>query len=59
MKTNNHQLVDYDTILDKEFGKEGTLERMRAEEDAYAFYSGQILLDTCKEEANITQEELV
>ena len=29
------------------------------EEDAYAFYSGQILLDTCKEEANITQEELV
>jgi hypothetical protein len=42
MKTNNHQLVDYDAILDKEFGKEGTLERMRAEEDAYAFYSGSV-----------------
>lgn len=57
MQTNNHQIVDYDIILDKKFGKEGTPERARAEEDAYSFYSGQILHDARKE-ANITQAEL-
>lgn len=49
MKTNNHQLVDYDIILDKVFGKEGTPERAKAAEEAYAFYSEQILLDARKE----------
>ena len=29
MQTNNHQIVDYDLILDKKFGKEGTPERMK------------------------------
>lgn len=24
MQTNNHKIVDYDIILDKKFGKEGT-----------------------------------
>lgn len=45
METNNHQIVDYDIILDAKFGKEGTPERIQAEEDAYAFYTGQILHD--------------
>lgn len=57
METNNHQIVDYDIILDAKFGKEGTPERMQAEEDAYAFYSGQILHDARKE-VKMTQAEL-
>lgn len=57
MQTNNHKIVDYDAVLDKRFGKEGTPERIKAEEDAYSFYSGQILHDARKE-ANITQAEL-
>ena len=57
MQTNNHQIVDYDLILDQKFGKEGTPERIKAEENAYSFYSGQILHDARKE-AKITQAEL-
>ena len=57
MQTNNHKIVDYDAVLDTKFGAEGTPERARAEEDAYAFYSGQVLLDARKE-AKVTQAEL-
>ena len=57
MQTNNHQIVDYDKVLDQKFGKEGTLERIKAEEAAFSFYSGQILLDARKE-AKLTQTEL-
>lgn len=57
METNNHQIVDYDMVLDAKFGKEGTLERTKAEDDAYAFYASQILLDARKE-AKVTQAEL-
>ena len=57
MQTNNHKIVDYDAVLDARFGAEDTPERARAEEDAYAFYSGQILLDARKE-AKVTQAEL-
>ena len=57
MQTNNHKIVDYDAILDAKFGKEGTLERAKAEEAAYSFYSGQILQDARKE-AKVTQAEL-
>lgn len=39
MQTNNHQIVDYDLILDQKFGKEGTPERIKAEEDALSFYA--------------------
>ena len=46
MQTNNHKIVDYDAVLDEKFGKEGTPERIQAEEAAYSFYSGQILLDS-------------
>lgn len=37
----NHKINDYDLVLDQAFGKEGTPERIMAEEAAYAFYSGQ------------------
>lgn len=57
MTTNNHQLVDYDMVLDAKFGERGTPERVKAEENAYNFYSGQIVHDARKE-AKITQSEL-
>lgn len=57
METNNHKIADYDAVLDAKFGKEGTPERMKAENDAYAFYTGQILSDARKD-AGITQGEL-
>ena len=57
MEANNHQIVDYDVVLDAKFGKEGTPERAKAEDDAYAFYTSQILLDARKE-AKMTQSEL-
>ena len=38
MQINNHQIVDYDAVLDAKFGAEGTPERAEAEEKAYAFY---------------------
>ena len=57
MQTNNHKIADYDLVLDSKFGKEGTAQRIQAEEDALSFYSGQVLHDARKE-ARITQEEL-
>ena len=57
MHKNNHKIVDYGAVLDAEFGKEGTPERIKAEEEAYAFYSGQILKDA-RRETKVTQEEL-
>lgn len=41
MKTNNHQIDDYDWVLDAKFGKEGTPERTKHEEAAEAFYAVQ------------------
>jgi DNA-binding XRE family transcriptional regulator len=43
--------------LEKEFGKHGTPERARFDEEAYAFYTSQILLDARKQ-ARLTQKEL-
>ena len=57
MHENNHQLVDYDAVLDATFGKPGTPSRIEAEEKAYAFYTGQIIEDARKK-AKITQAEL-
>ncbi len=54
---NDNQIRDYDVVLDAEFGAPGTPERIAAEDQAYAFYSGQILRDARKEE-NVTQAEL-
>lgn len=57
MKTNNHQIIDYSAVLEKEYGKHGTEERAKFDEEAYAFYTSQILLDARKN-ARLTQEEL-
>ena len=50
-------IQDYDVVLDKLYGKEGTPERNQFEENAYAYYSGQILRNARKE-AKVTQAEL-
>lgn len=57
MQTNNHQIVDYDLVLDAKYGKEGSPERVKFEEEAKAFYAAQILLQARKE-AKVTQAEL-
>lgn len=57
METNNHRTVDYDAVLDAKFGKEGTPERAKAENEAYAFYTSQLLAEARKE-AKMTQSEL-
>lgn len=57
MQTNDHVIRDYDAVLDAEFGKPGTPQRIRAVEAAYSFYTGQIL-HSARKEAGITQTEL-
>ena len=57
METNNHQINDYSAILDKQYGAPGTPERAKFDEEAYAFYTGQILLEA-RREAKVTQSEL-
>ena len=51
------ELHDLRAELEKEFGKHGTPERAEFDERAYAFYTGQIILDARKSE-KVTQREL-
>ena len=57
METNNHQINDYSAVLERKYGKEGTAERAKFDEEAHSFYTSQILLDARKE-AKVTQSEL-
>ena len=57
MQTNNHKIQDYDVVLDATFGKQGTPERKRAEEEAYSYYTSQMLVDA-RNEAGMTQSQL-
>ena len=57
MSTKNSMITDISAELEKEFGAPGTHERAKFDEEAYAFYTGQILLDARKE-AKVTQLEL-
>lgn len=57
MNIKNNMLTNISAELDEEFGAKGTLERAKFDEEAYAFYTGQILLDARKE-AKVTQSEL-
>lgn len=57
MTTKNNMLTDISAELEKEFGKHGRPERAKFDEEAYAFYTSQILLDARKN-ARLTQEEL-
>lgn len=57
MEINNHKIEDYDVVLDAKFGKEGTSERLEAENKAYAFFTGQII-EEARKRARMTQAEL-
>ena len=57
MQTNNHKIKDYSAVLEKKYGAHGTPERTKFDEEAYAFYTSQVLLDARKN-ARITQVEL-
>ena len=57
MNTSEPMIQDYDAVLDARYGKEGTPERGKFEEDAYAYYTGLILRDARKD-ANVSQAEL-
>ena len=54
---NDNQVRNYDIILDAEFGALGTPERLKAEQEAYDFYSGQLIRKVRREE-KVTQAEL-
>ena len=57
MQINDHKIRDYSTVLNAQYGETGTSERARFDEEAYAFYTSQILLNARKN-ARLTQEEL-
>ena len=57
INTNEHKIHDYSAVLAAEYGAHGTPERAKFDEEAYAFYTSQILLETRKE-ARLTQAEL-
>ena len=52
-----NKMYDISAELDQEFGAQGTVERAKFDENAYAFYTAQILHDARKE-VKITQAEL-
>jgi DNA-binding XRE family transcriptional regulator len=57
MDTKDNMITDISAQLEAEYGAHGTPERAKFDEEAYAFYTSQILLDTRKE-ARLTQAEL-
>lgn len=57
MQANNDLITDISQEMDDLYGKVGTPKRARFDEEAYAFYTSQILLETRKE-ARLTQAEL-
>ena len=57
MQTNNHQIRNYSAELDKKYGAVGTNEREVFDEEAWNFYTGQVLLEARKD-SKVTQEEL-
>ena len=57
MQTNDHIILDYSAVLEAEYGKHGTPERAKFDEEAYAFYTSQILLDTRKQARVYTKKD--
>lgn len=48
---------DYSAVLERKYGKKGTIERAKFDEEAYTFYTSQIIVEARKE-MKITQSEL-
>lgn len=57
MQAKNNQITDISAELDNLYGAEGTAERAKFDEEAWNFYTAQILLEARKE-AKVTQSEL-
>ena len=57
MQTNDNKTRNYSAVLAAEYGEHGTPERAKFDEEAYAFYTSQILLDARKN-ARLSQQEL-
>ena len=57
MNTSETMIQDYDAVLDARYGKVGTPERVKFEEEADAYYTGLILRDARKD-AKVSQAEL-
>lgn len=57
MSTKEKMITSISKEIEREFGKPGTTEREKFDEEAYAFCTGQLLLDARKE-AKVTQAEL-
>jgi hypothetical protein len=43
MQTNDHQIRNYSEVLVSPYGKHGTPDRAKFDEEAYAFYLKQVL----------------
>ena len=57
MQTNNHQINNYSAVLEHKYGVHGSDRRKAFDEEAWGFYTGQLLLDARKK-SKVTQEEL-
>ncbi len=57
MNKKEQPIYDISAELDAEFGTPGTPERTQFDEEAYAFYTAQ-LLQQARKEARVTQSEL-
>lgn len=57
MTTKGNMLTSISKEIEQEFGKPGTPERAKFDEEAFAFYTGKLLSDARKE-AKVTQAEL-
>ena len=49
MLPNDHIIRNYDLVLDETFGKQGTPERTKAEEEAFNYYSELFMQSVSKE----------
>ncbi len=57
MKARSNEIKSYSAVLDERYGKRGTPSRINVEEQAYAYYTGQ-LIEEARKEAHLTQTEL-
>ena len=57
MNKKEHQIYDISAELSEEFGAPGTPEREQFDDEAYVFYTGQ-LLQQARKTAKVTQAEL-
>ena len=57
MRKASQDIQSFDAILDEKYGVPGTAERIRAEESAFAYYSG-VLLKKARKKSGMTQGEL-